>query len=236
VAEFKELPETLSALEAKVTATPGSPFFARVASAYLRQGKTMQAIELCAQGLKTFPDYATGHLVLGQCYEALGRTIEAMLEYRRALKILPDNPAMQKLMRDIEQREKEAFVAFAEERARKLTERKDSLSVEEYLSEEPTEKESTVEFLLKRLQVARRAAPGTEHGQSGATDERPASATISIVTPTLAEIYASQGEYDAAIDAYGKLVVQRPQEAERYEKRIAQLEQLKKLKQAEQRP
>lgn len=219
----------LSALEAKVTATPGSPFFARVASAYLKQGKTMQALELCVQGLKMFPNYATGHLVLGQCYEALGRTIEAMLEYRRALKALPDNMMLQKLMRDIEEREKEAFKAFAEERARKLAERKDSLSVEEYLSEEPTEKESTVEFLLKRLQVARQAAPGSEQGPS-------TTATTTIVTPTLAEIYASQGEYEAAIDAYRKLAVQRPQEVERYEKRIAQLEQLRKLKQADQKP
>ena len=229
MSEFVESPAVLSALETKVTATPGSPFFARVASAYLKQGKTMQALELCVQGLKMFPNYATGHLVLGQCYEALGRTIEAMLEYRRALKALPDNMMLQKLMRDIEEREKEAFKAFAEERARKLAERKDSLSVEEYLSEEPTEKESTVEFLLKRLQVARRAAPGSEQGPS-------ATATTTIVTPTLAEIYASQGEYEAAIDAYRKLAVQRPQEIERYEKRIAQLEQLRKLKQADQKP
>jgi len=236
VSEFVESPAVLSALEAKVTATPGSPFFARVASAYLKQGKTMQALELCVQGLKMFPNYATGHLVLGQCYEALGRTIEAMLEYRRALKALPDNMMLQKLMRDIEEREKEAFKAFAEERARKLAERKDSLSVEEYLSEEPTEKESTFEFLLKRLQVARRAAPGSEQGPSATEGERSATATTTIVTPTLAEIYASQGEYEAAIDAYKKLAVQRPQEVERYEKRIAQLEQLRKLKQADQKP
>jgi len=233
VPEFKESPATLSTLEAKATAKPGSPFFARVASAYLKQGKTMQAMELCAQGVKAFPNYATGHLILGQCFNTLGRTIEAMLEYRKALKALPDNPTLQKLMRDIEQREKEAFVAFAEERTHKLAERKDSVSIEEYLSEETAEKESTVEFLLKRLQVSKGAALSTEPTATGET--KPAATSISIVTPTLAEIYASQGEYDEAIDAYRKLLVHRPQETERYEKRIAQLERLKKIKEADQK-
>jgi tetratricopeptide (TPR) repeat protein len=223
----------LSALEAKLTAKPESPFFARVASAYLKQGKTMEAMELCARGVKAFPNYATGHLILGQCYNALGRTIEAMLEYRKALKALPDNPTLQKFMREIEQREKEAFAAFAEERTQRMGERKDSVSIEEYLSEETTEKESTVEFLLKRLQASKRAAPSTVPTAAG--EERAAAPSVSIVTPTLAEIYASQGEYDEAIDAYRKLLVQRPQETERYEKRIAQLEHLKKLKEAEQK-
>ena len=233
--EFKESPVTLSALEAKIQAKAWSPFFARVASAYLVQGKTVRAMEMCVPGLKAFPNYATGHLILGRCYEVLGRTVEAMLEYRRALKALPDNPALQKLMKEIEQHEKEAFAVFAEERSRKLAERKDSLSVEEYLSEEPTEKESTVEFLLKRLQVAKRAA--AEREPAATTEGKPGTTTSSfIVTPTLAEIYASQGEFDAAIDAYRRLVVQRPQETERYEKRILQLEQFKKLKQAEQKP
>jgi cytochrome c-type biogenesis protein CcmH/NrfG len=48
------------------------------------------------------------------------------------------------------------------------------------------------------------------------------------VTATLAEIYASQGEYDEAIEAYRTLAVQRPGSAERYQKRLGELEDLKK--------
>lgn len=188
-------------------------------------------MELCVRGLKEYPNYATAHLVLGRCYETVGRGIEAMLEYRRALKALPDNPVLQKLMHAIEQRERDAFAAFSEERTQKLQEQKDSLSVEEYVAEEMPEKESTVEFLLKRLQAA-------QHSPAGSTGPVPevrptAGAGVAIVTPTLAEIYASQGEYDEAIDAYKRLQAQRPHEKDRYEQRIAQLEQLKRLQQEE---
>jgi cytochrome c-type biogenesis protein CcmH/NrfG len=48
------------------------------------------------------------------------------------------------------------------------------------------------------------------------------------VTATLAEIYASQGEYNEAIEAYRTLAAQRPGSAERYQKRLAELEELRR--------
>jgi hypothetical protein len=47
------------------------------------------------------------------------------------------------------------------------------------------------------------------------------------VTPTLAEIYAKQGWYDDAIKAYKTLALNKPEEREKYEQRIAELEELK---------
>jgi len=220
----------LPLMEARVAANPASAFFARVALFHLQQGRALEAMEMCNRGLQAHPHYAAGHLVLGRCYEAVGRSIEALLEYRRALKILPDNPTLQKLMHAIEQREKESFAAFAEERAKRLQARKDTLTVVEYVADETAEKESTVEFLLKRLQAAKQPQSAPEQPV-----QKPGRSAASIVTPTLAEIYASQGEYDEAVSAYRTLIGQRPEEAERYEKRVAQLEQLKKLQQAEQK-
>ncbi len=226
----------ISPIEAKVAANPSSPYFARVAASYLQEGKALEAMELCARGLEDHPQYAAGHLILGKCYEAVGRSIEALLEYRRALKILPDNPTLQKLMVDIERREKESFAAFAEERGKRLHARKDTLTADEYVADETGEKESTVEFLLKRLQASQQPpAAGGREGQKEGAGKRADIPAGSIVTPTLAEIYASQGEYDEAVEAYRMLIGQRPDEAERYEKRIAQLEQLKKLHQADQK-
>jgi cytochrome c-type biogenesis protein CcmH/NrfG len=51
---------------------------------------------------------------------------------------------------------------------------------------------------------------------------------MGFVTPTLAEIYAKQGWFDDAIKAYRTLARSKPAEKERYEKRIAELEELKK--------
>ena len=47
-----------------------------------------------------------------------------------------------------------------------------------------------------------------------------------IVTPTLAEIYASQGEYGAAIQAYEILMLSKPDDRERFERRIQELYQM----------
>lgn len=48
------------------------------------------------------------------------------------------------------------------------------------------------------------------------------------VTPTLAEIYAKQGWYDDAINAYKTLAASKPEDRERFEKRIVELEEMKK--------
>jgi hypothetical protein len=50
----------------------------------------------------------------------------------------------------------------------------------------------------------------------------------SFVTPTLAEIYAKQGWFDDAIKAYRTLAKTKPAEREKYEERIAELEEEKK--------
>jgi tetratricopeptide (TPR) repeat protein len=52
------------------------------------------------------------------------------------------------------------------------------------------------------------------------------------VTPTLAEIYAKQGWYDDAIKAYKMLAVSKPAEKDKFEKRIKELEELKKQQQS----
>lgn len=221
-------------LEARLASNPGSPSFARLAFYSLKEGHHQKAVDICLNGLKYFPHYATAHLVLGQCYEAMGRNIEAMLEYRRVLKALPDNGTVRSMLERSEHREQEAFRTFSEERSLKLKDAKETITFEKYMEEDVEEKESTAEFLLKRLKHVQRSVP--EAATISRSPEDAPSQTVSpskIVTATLAEIYASQGEYKEAIEAYKKLVSQRPVEAERYSKRIAQLEELSKMQQSE---
>lgn len=222
----------IPSLEARLTTSAKSPSFARLASYYLREGQPQKAADICLEGLKHHQNYATAHLVLGKCYDVMGRTIEAMLEYRRALKAMPDSPAVQRLLKSVEQREQESFRAFSEERARKLKDPKEAVTFEKYAEEGTTEKESTAEFLLRRLQDVKKSAPNMS-SDSRPLEEPQAVTPSKIVTATLAEIYATQGEYKEAIEAYKKLIRQRPVEAERYAKRIAQLEELNKQHQTE---
>ena len=236
VAASKDQASRIAYLEKKLEANPWFPGTARLAATYLEAGDAQKAMELCLNGLVKFPQYATMRLVLGKCYEAQGRNVEAMLEYRRVLKAVPDNPAVQALLKKVEQREQEAFQAYAEERARKLKDRKDSVTFEKYVADTENEKESAVDFLLKRLQEAKEQ-PRKPRVQTSVEDPPPApAATSKIVTATLAEIYANQGEYGEAIEAYKKLIAHRPQEADRYERRITQLEELARLHQNDQKP
>jgi tetratricopeptide (TPR) repeat protein len=204
-----------------------SPDFARQAKEYLDNGQAQKALEICLEGTASFPWYGTGALILGQCYDALGRTVEAMLAYRRALKVVPDNPVVQTLLSSAEEREQQAFEAYAENQARMLKEKKESTTFESYVSEGGDESESSVEFLVRQLQGAKRIVPpGPEVRAAEEQVPISESPTTRIVTATLAEIYANQGQYREAIKAYRTLCEQRPDEAHRYEKRLADLEEL----------
>jgi tetratricopeptide (TPR) repeat protein len=92
-----------------------------------------------------------------------------------------------------------------------------------------------IEELAAKLQTAKRITPEIditpvinivekESPPPSQQDTTP----IGFVTPTLAEIYAKQGWFDDAIKAYRTLVRTKPAEKERFEKRIAELEELKK--------
>lgn len=219
----------IATLEARLAERPTSPLFVRLAGCLLESGEVQRAVELCQQGLKLFPDYATAHLILGRCYESLGRSVEAVLEYRRVLKAFPDNPHVGALLKRVEQREQEAFKAFAEERARKLVERRGSVSFESYVTDAVPGSRKVADGSGKQSEES--SPRGLVPAKSDDEEEPARSGPAKIVTATLAEIYAAQGEYAAAIDAYKRLLAERPVDAERYQKRVAELEQLSRLQQ-----
>jgi hypothetical protein len=115
----------------------------------------------------------------------------------------------------IEKREQEAFQLFAEERVRKLKDKRGSISMEEFVSGDD----------------------GGTRSSTTARDMRSDSSSggASIVTATLAEIYASQGEFEEAIQAYKRLLKERPEHSDRFSRRITELEERFRAKQEEAR-
>ncbi len=91
-------------------------------------------------------------------------------------------------------------------------------------------KQDTIEELTQKLQGAERITPVIDFAQkeTPTVSEQDTPAGMGFVTPTLAEIYAKQGWFDDAIKAYRTLARSKPGERERFEKRIAELEDLKK--------
>lgn len=87
-----------------------------------------------------------------------------------------------------------------------------------------------IEELTQKLQKVDRITPVINFAQKETTtvSEQDTPAGMGFVTPTLAEIYAKQGWFDDAIKAYRTLARSKPAERERFEKRITELEELKK--------
>lgn len=206
-----------------------SPWFARIAAELLDSGDIKEALRVCAEGTRVFPRYTTGRLVLGRCYEALGSNVEAMLEYKRVLEVFPDNPLVQDLLKRAEQREQQGFDAFASEWQARLQGRKDRLTFEDYVGTPNAGADQSMEQIIQQLEGAPRRIPVPEAPPSPEAALETPVAPARFVTATLAEIYASQGEYDEAIEAYKTLAAQRPGSAERYQKRLTELEELKKM-------
>jgi tetratricopeptide (TPR) repeat protein len=141
--------------------------------------------------------------------------------------------------------EEESFEHYASKRSKELS-GQNTTSMEDYLSNKiaPTPQEFTlpatdalppvvqdkIEELTTKLQSAGKITPVINFAQkeTPTTSEQDTPAGMGFVTPTLAEIYAKQGWFDDAIKAYKTLARNKPAEKEKYEKRIAELEELKK--------
>ncbi len=208
-------------LEARLAQNPASPVFIRLAFMHLEEGRVDEALKLGLEGRKRFPRYATGSLLLGKCFQASGRMLEALLEYRSALRELPDNPMLRALLSELEIRRISEYRLFAETKRKALQEETRHWSFDEFLA-------GKAEAPPPQPPPVKKTAP-PEPPAAEAVSEAPSR----IVTPTLAEIYASQGEYTEAIAAYRRLRERRPEDAERFDARVQELEELAKRQQNE---
>ena len=99
------------------------------------------------------------------------------------------------------------------------------ISLDEYLGiapAAPAPAATELDSLAAQLENAARITP--QQPEPAAAPEESAPLDSTIITPTLAEIYATQGEYGAAIQAYEILMLSKPDERERFEKRIKELQ------------
>lgn len=86
----------------------------------------------------------------------------------------------------------------------------------------PPPSAAELESIAVKLESAERIVPAEPEPPPRQQESSPLDSTV--ITPTLAEIYASQGEYGAAIQAYEILLLSKPGERERFEKRIKELQ------------
>jgi len=71
---------------------PDSLLFAELADQLRRAGKLSEATAICSRGLLRHPDYATGHVVMGEIFRDAGMTQKAEEHWREALRLDPRHP------------------------------------------------------------------------------------------------------------------------------------------------
>ncbi len=139
--------------------------------------------------------------------------------------------------------EEESFEQYAARKRIELAGIENTMSLEDFVGgsspapETPSEPAPStppneIEELAQKLQGAKKLTPviNLADRSTVTASESDTPAGTGFVTPTLAEIYAKQGWFDDAIKAYRTLAVNKPAEKEKFEKRILELEELKRQK------
>ncbi|GEM_PF-1536615 len=186
-----ETGEELEYLIDRFKAAPESRLFAPLADAYRKSGDISKAVEICEEGLKRFPDYASAHVILGKCFYDKGATERAKSEFMRVTEIDSENMVALKFIGDI-----------------LLAEGKTDDAAEYYrkvIAIDPTNEEVGKaldeiedEFQVKEIDLGDKRT--VKQARKGGE----------LATLTLASIYAAQGYYDKALKIYQNLLEKEP--------------------------
>ncbi len=95
-------------LAQKLAENPQSPLFARLADLYLASEKENEAMQLCEEGTKFFPDYYAGYLVQGKAYLHFKEYSKARIVLERARELSPFNKTIKKLLEEIPDKQDES--------------------------------------------------------------------------------------------------------------------------------
>lgn len=132
--------------------------------------------------------------------------------------------------------EGESFEEYSARIRMELFGTEDTMTLDEYLKQSapagsPQKSADKIGELAEKLKASQRITPPVVNYAEKAprsSSEAETSSGSGFVTPTLAEIYVKQGWYDDAIKAYRALATNKPAEKEKYEQRIAEIEEMKK--------
>lgn len=128
----------------------------------------------------------------------------------------------------------ESYEDFTARARMELFGTENTMSLEEYLGGAPSSEAGDpdqIGELAEKLKTSPRITPPVinfAEKSNRTSSDVDAVSESGFVTPTLAEIYVKQGWYDDAIKAYKTLAGNKPEEREKYELRINEIEEMKR--------
>ncbi|MBI2428425.1 MAG: tetratricopeptide repeat protein [Ignavibacteriales bacterium] len=88
-------------LTQKLSENPHSPLFARLADLFAAKDQTVEALNLCEEGIKVHPQYYAGYIALGKTHLVLKEYSKARAAFERAHELAPFNHAIEKLITSV---------------------------------------------------------------------------------------------------------------------------------------
>ncbi len=210
-----------------------SPLFVRQANTEIDNNNVERAIEILVDGLKLYPDYPTAYILYSKALSLVGEYGKALHQIKIASELLHSRGTYEHYLKEIENMKKRSslfatsrgstFIPelnhfeketepefFEKEYERNLSEKDEQVNIDDRLGE-----------LADEISSARISEPSVEIDEDETEPEPGYSG--SIISETLAKIYAAQGEYTEAIKVYEKLMLKTPSKKEDYIQKIREL-------------
>ncbi len=233
--------------EEKIRSNPLTPEFVKLANYYLINGNVNEAISLLHAGLNFYPNYTTAKLILGKCYLANRYFFDARKIFEQLLAEYPGLSIARKYLEiaeeltknEVSRKHEDDIIPKLEFKAPAFNDfdfnynlfpsyeieeiAKDNVEVNEFEElNDFKEFKSVFEspFFFRR----ETAKPPIEKKRLKNKFE------VRIITETLADIFAKQGNYFDAIEAYSYLLKTKPARKDILESKISEVEvQIQKL-------
>jgi len=237
----------IAKFEEKVRANPLTPEFVKLANYYLINGNINEAMDLLQVGLVFYPDYCSAKLLLGKCYLANRYFFDAKKIFEQLLFDNPDMGIARKYLdiandlakSEVSRKQEADVIPKLEFKATVFNDYDFSYNLfptydmEDFINEIPVPEnlEETNEY--KDFKNVVESPYFFKHENAKPSFEKKRLRNkfeVKIITETLADIFAKQGNYFDAIEAYTLLLKIRPERKEQLESKISEVEmQIQKL-------
>lgn len=201
-----------------------TPLFVRVAWIEIEKNNLDNAINILTKGLENFPDNPVACLLLGKIYTIKGDYNEALNFIKQGSELIHSIKTFNHYISDIETIKKQRSF-FNVSRWANLSEEQSKLTDENINHQQPISNDEIEETLTRLTAEIEGAEKTLNDAKSKIANSKVKSDSKSdyIISETLAKIYASQNEFQAAISMYRKLIKKYPDKEKYYLSKIDEL-------------